>query len=940
MKRITTLILAFLAVVLLASCQKKIYTVTFDTQGGSAVEAQKVEEGQLAVRPETDPTRAADADGQWSFEEWVTAADGNTAFDFSKPIEADVTVFAKWTREVVVAFNTKTAATIESLVLEPGSQVNEPAAPTREGFKFEGWFKTKRGLTWLEPEKVQFPITVDKSITLHAYWEPISSKNHNWGPGETYTSSMDSKSTIILNPFTYQWSHESSFMDMMSTPLYGSEIDWDKAIEEGVADAPGDFSKIINKEFSIDALDYVNIKIGATRFPVDSTGDEHLTEEGRYDRDAATQIQDKSWTYHLRNDVVFEDGTPVTAYTYEFALKQYLDPVQNNMRANSYYKTAENKNGYAIANAYEYYIGTATWDQVGFKVIDEYTFTVTTWEDMSQSSAVSFGSMTLVHPEIYTASLTAQGTNSTYGTPATPFVSYGAYVIKSWDENQKIVFNKNYDYVLKGTINFKSEVIEIVDDENQKFQLFDQGKLSVVGLTKDHYDQYAERPGVKKSWNGFPQNLMLNTAEPRTSGANKITHPSIMFDKEFRQAMFYGFNRQYYADSVYAPNTASMLPMPGNAKNYLLDALAYHETPQHLLILEKHGINPETIGYIPEKAKQLFESAYNRWLAEGNTGPVTLVLISDDDPFGRDLVTFIKDSYETLFTKDGVKRLVIEIREMAAEQLKSETAAWNFDLRLNNVGYRLNTDAYFQYPAIGFNGIGIGGANLGMSQPYDMSNRHWEVYETEEPLPEEWLDDKLTQSFADAAALLAHVKADPKLGNVKAQARGTLVAAPKTGGKEGEMVYVTVSDHAAYWYEEVEINLINTFLYLEELGADERETQSYTWLYDQLVAAEGKEEGIYRGELGQFIQNVVFGKGDPYPAAMKEPFAGAALDLAEMMAVFEDVFLTHVPMVPTVARSGATLYADNVVIEWPEYSYIFGWGANRYRYLNTDPDFQ
>jgi oligopeptide transport system substrate-binding protein len=445
MKRITTLILAFLAVVLLASCQKKIYTVTFDTQGGSAVEAQKVEEGQLAVRPETDPIRAADADGQWSFEEWVTAADGNTAFDFSKPIEADVTVFAKWTREVVVAFNTKTAATIESLVLEPGSQVNEPAAPTREGFKFEGWFKTKRGLTWLEPERVQFPITVDKSITLHAYWEPISSKNHNWGPGETYTSSMDSKSTIILNPFTYQWSHESSFMDMMSTPLYGSEIDWDKAIEEGVADAPGDFSKIINKEFSIDALDYVNIKIGATRFPVDSTGDEHLTEEGRYDRDAATQIQDKSWTYHLRNDVVFEDGTPVTAYTYEFALKQYLDPVQNNMRANSYYKTAENKNGYAIANAYEYYTGTATWEQVGFKVIDEYTFTVTTWEDMSQSSAVSFGSMTLVHPEIYTASLTAQGTNSTYGTPATPFVSYGAYVIKSWDENQKIVFNKNYD---------------------------------------------------------------------------------------------------------------------------------------------------------------------------------------------------------------------------------------------------------------------------------------------------------------------------------------------------------------------------------------------------------------------------------------------------------------------------------------------------------------
>jgi oligopeptide transport system substrate-binding protein len=950
-KKLLALFMVFAVALALVACDDPTppapekFTVTFDTQGGTAVPSQEVEKGQLATRPANDPTKAGDAEGNWSFKNWFTTATGDVVFDFSKAIEANVTVYAQWTREVVVptvtlSFNSKEGGSaVAPITVEVGGQVEEPAAPTREGFKFEGWFKTKRGLTWLEPERVQFPLTLEENMTLHAYWEPVNSKTHNWAPGETYVSSMSSSSTIILNPFTYQWSHESSFMDMMKTTLYGSEIDWDKAIEEGIAEAPGDFSKIVNKEFSIDALDYVNIKVGATRFPVDSHGDEHLTPEGRYDRDAASQFKDTSWTYHLRNDVVFEDGTPVTAHTYEFALKQYLDPTQNNFRANSYYKTADNKNGYAILNAYEYYTGTATWDQVGFEVIDDYTFKVTTWEDMSQSQAVSFGSMTLVHPETYTASLTSGGTNSTYGTPETPFVSYGAFVIKSWDANQKIVFNKNYDYVLKGTINFKSEVIEIVDDENQKFLLFDQGKLSVVGLTKDHYDQYAERPGVKKSWNGYPQNLMLNTAEPRTTGAGKIVHPSIMFDKEFRQAMFYGFNRQYYADSVYAPNTASMIPMPGNAKNYLLDALAFGETPQHLLVLEKHGINPATVGYIPEKAKQLFEAAYDRWLAEDNTGPVTLILISDDDPFGRDLVTYIKDSYETLFAKDGVKRLVIEVREMAAEQLKSETAAWNFDLTLNNVGFGLNTDAYYQYPAIGFNGIGIGGASLGMTQPYDMSNRKWQGYEPAEPPLAEDIVLTLTQEFADTAALLAHVNATPELA-AKNYARSAIIAAPKAGSATDEMLYVLTNDNAEYWYHVVEINLINTFYYLEELGPDEREAQGYTWFYNQLVGTADKAEGLYRGEMGVFLQEVVFSSADPYSAPMKEPFAGAAQDLAEMIAVFEDVFLTYVPMVPTVARSGATLYAENVVIEWPEYSYVFGWGANRYRYLNTDPDFQ
>ena len=57
---------------------------------------------------------------------------------------------------------------------------------------------------------------------------------------------------------------------MLVTPLYSTEVDWDKAIEEGVADYYGDFSKILAAEYSIEALDYRNIKVGAAKYPVDS----------------------------------------------------------------------------------------------------------------------------------------------------------------------------------------------------------------------------------------------------------------------------------------------------------------------------------------------------------------------------------------------------------------------------------------------------------------------------------------------------------------------------------------------------------------------------------------------------------------------------------------------------------------------------------------------
>ena len=42
---------------------------------------------------------------------------------------------------------------------------------------------------------------------------------------------------------------------------------------------------------------------------------------------------------------------------------------------------------------------------------------------------------------------------------------------------------------------------------------------------------------------------------------------------------------------------------------------------------------------------------------------------------------------------------------------------------------------------------------------------------------------------------------------------------------------------------------------------------------------------------------------------------------------------------PTATRSSAVVYSDNVVITWAKYHSGFAWGAARYRYLDTDPDF-
>ena len=67
------------------------YTVTFETNGGSAIEAQLVPEGTFATKPATAPTKEGNL-----FEGWYTEQTMTNLFKFYTPITKDITLYAKW----------------------------------------------------------------------------------------------------------------------------------------------------------------------------------------------------------------------------------------------------------------------------------------------------------------------------------------------------------------------------------------------------------------------------------------------------------------------------------------------------------------------------------------------------------------------------------------------------------------------------------------------------------------------------------------------------------------------------------------------------------------------------------------------------------------------------------------------------------------------------
>ncbi|MBN2300846.1 MAG: InlB B-repeat-containing protein, partial [Acholeplasmataceae bacterium] len=624
-KKIIVSVVLLTSVLLLVACGTTSYTVTFDSQGGTSVDAIVVEKG-LAIEEPTDPTReSSDLESAWSFTGWYTSAsaEASTLFDFASVIEADTTLYAGWTQNIVVRFNTKTTATVVPAYLPVGGgSVTEPTAPTRTGYTFGGWFFGKPGSTWLEPNAVEFPLAVTEATQLYAYWIPVDSSAVNYTDDETYKNSFtELTADPILNPLTYHWSHENTLMGYISTPLYGTDVNWDQAIEDGLVTAKGDFSSI--DESNIGALLRENVKYGAAEYPIavggEFDGESGVDQNGKYSEAISREISAYSYVYTLRDDIYWEDGTNVTAQDYYYSYFQYIDQTQNNFRASSYYPNADRSSGLKVvgsrgyflqgteiglgesaanpltgdygyaklttyagpnpAAGYEAYAGdyldelfgaslsrdlyislddftasgytlgdegvsltpelTAlyglgahwlvdldlrtdvvanpnyvgakgdTWpavekSEVGFEVTGTYTFKMTFEVPLSHASAMNAGDFNLVHPATYAASLDENGTNSTYGTSQTPPLSYGPYVLKTWDVNQKMVFNKNYDSFMQQFFNYKAISFEFYPDVDSRMTAFAQGLLSSTGLNQTYYSTYLENPNLKSYYNGYP----------------------------------------------------------------------------------------------------------------------------------------------------------------------------------------------------------------------------------------------------------------------------------------------------------------------------------------------------------------------------------------------------------------------------------------------------
>jgi uncharacterized repeat protein (TIGR02543 family) len=145
------------------------FTVTFNKNGGdteASPRSREVVSGLLVTAP------AAPGRTGYTFTGWYKEADCINIWDFAADtVSADITLYAKWDiSQYTVDFHTDGGSAVNPITnVTHNSTITEPAAPTKAGFTFGGWYKDADCINvW------DFATdTVSANTTLYAKWETI-----------------------------------------------------------------------------------------------------------------------------------------------------------------------------------------------------------------------------------------------------------------------------------------------------------------------------------------------------------------------------------------------------------------------------------------------------------------------------------------------------------------------------------------------------------------------------------------------------------------------------------------------------------------------------------------------------------------------------------------------------------------------------------------------
>lgn len=305
------------------------------------------------------------------------------------------------------------------------------------------------------------------------------------------------------------------------------------------------------------------------------------------------------YTFHLRDNLKWSDGTPLTVQDFKFAWIRALNPET----ASEYAYIL-----YYIKNAENYNSGKVGPDEVGIKVIDDKTLQVT-----------------LAAPTPYFPSLTALSTyyplnkefyekhRDNYALEPEYMLYCGPYKMISWTHNSEIILEKNPYYFDSKNVKIDRINIKYIADSGSILNAFENNELDVISLTPEQYEKFKNDPRIQIKVKNVVWYLQYNVTK------------KVLSNPKIREAILLGIDKDKIVDTVFKGTVTpaySMTPANVGIKGIKDDFVVEMGTkiPKFNVELAKklltEGMQEEGITTMPELSLLINPSGSNKKVAE------------------------------------------------------------------------------------------------------------------------------------------------------------------------------------------------------------------------------------------------------------------------------------------------------------------------------------
>ena len=220
-----------------------------------------------------------------------------------------------------------------------------------------------------------------------------------------------------------------------------------------------------------------------------------------------------TWTFHLRREAMWSDGTPVTAHDITFAIERTLDlklpsPLTQKL--------------YVLKGAEEYHSGSGRARDVGVEAIDNHTVRFTLIAPNDCFPAL------LSEPVFYPQPRSIVEDYGTNWTQPEHIVTDGAYILGQW-VNDRIILYKSATYYAADKVDIDEVYCHVIEDEQEALVMYKGGKIDVTAVGEDQLEEIKADPMLSRQLRIYPSAELASTCLPTlTYPVAQLTKPYIV----------------------------------------------------------------------------------------------------------------------------------------------------------------------------------------------------------------------------------------------------------------------------------------------------------------------------------------------------------------------------------------------------------------------------